>query len=218
MSFDWNVIVKYWPVLVRGFWTTVYLCTVSLLLALAIGVVLGLMRVSRRAWVRLPAQVYIEVIRGTPFLVQAFVVYYVLPTYGLRFSALGSGLATLTAYASAYVGEIVRGGIQAVPRGQVEAARSLGMSYLTAMRRIVIPQIWGFSLPPLTGQYITLIKESSLLSIITVPELTFAGQEIMGRTFSPVEGYVAISVLYWLFNSLLAELSGRLERRLTAYR
>lgn len=218
MSFDWSVLGKFWPVFLKGFWTTVYLCSASLLLALGLGLAVGLMRVSRKAVVRWPARAYIEVVRGTPFLVQAFVAYYVLPSYGLRFSALGTGLVTLTAYAVAYVAEIVRGGIQAVPKGQMEAARSLGMPYLTAMRRIVLPQIWGVSLPPLTGQYITLIKESSLLSIITVPELTFAGQEIMGKTFSPVEGYVAISVLYWVFNSVLAEVSARLERRLTAYR
>jgi polar amino acid transport system permease protein len=218
MQFDWNVLIKYWPLLAKGFWMTLYLCTASLALGLVIGLVGGLMRAAKNPWLRIPAQVYIEIIRDTPFLVQVFIVYFVLPFYGLRFSSTGSGLFALTVYAGAYVAEIIRGGIQAVPRGQVEAARSLGMSHMEAMRRIVLPQIWGFTLPPLTNQYISLIKESSLLSIITVPELTFAGQSIMGRTFSPIEAYFAITMLYWLINSVLAGVSFRLERHLTAYR
>ncbi|HEX6988045.1 MAG TPA: amino acid ABC transporter permease [Bacillota bacterium] len=215
---DWGVFVRYGPVLIDGLKATLYFCSAALVIGLPLGVGLAVLRLVRHPLPRLLVQAYVEVIRSTPFLVQAFVVYYVLPEFGVRLTAGGAGVLALSAYAAAYVAEIVRGGIEAVPAGQVEAARSLGMPAALTLRRIVIPQIWGVAIPALTNHYITLIKESSLLSVITVAELTFAGQLILGRTFRPVEPYLAITVLYWLINAMLAEVSARLERRLTAYR
>lgn len=218
MSFSWKVLVEHWPVFWKGFWSTVAICALSLCIGLVTGTVLGVLRVSSRRWIRRPALWFVEVIRGTPFLIQVYLVYYVLPSFGIRLTAFQTGLLTLSIYATAYIAEIVRGGIQSVPYGQVEAARSLGMPYVMTMRRIVIPQIWSVVLPPLTGQFIGLIKESSLLSIITVPELTFAAQEVMGYVFRPVEAYAAITVLYWVVNESLARVAAVSERVLSARR
>jgi His/Glu/Gln/Arg/opine family amino acid ABC transporter permease subunit len=139
MNFDTDVVVFGLPNLLRGLVNTVFFCTVSIALGLVLATLVALMRLSRRAILRYPALWFVEVIRNTPFLVQAFIVFFALPPLGVQLAATTAGILVLTLYAGAYVAEAIRGAILSVPKGQMEAARGLGMPYLRAMRRIVFP-------------------------------------------------------------------------------
>jgi polar amino acid transport system permease protein len=161
--------------------------------------------------------VYVEVIRGTPLLVQLFFLYAALPLYGIRLSAVASGIVALSLYTGAFAAEILRAGITAVHRGHVEAARSLGMSYGQAMRRIVLPLMAVQVLPPLTSEFTGVIKWSSLLSVVTVPELTYAAYRAIGETYSAVEPLLVAGLLYWGLNDLVVAVGRGLERRLTRH-
>lgn len=218
MGLDVQLIIDVWPMLVKGFAWTVIISLSAIVLGLVLGVLAALGTLSPYRPLRWIAQTYVEVIRGTPFMIQVFLIYYVLPSTGVDLPALGTGILALGLYSAAYVAEIFRGGIEAVPRGQVDSARALGMPYFTALRRVVIPQMMGLILPPLTNHFITLVKDSSILSVITVTEVTFVGQMIIGITFSPIEIYIITALLYWGFSSMLAAFSQRMERNLTAYR
>jgi len=211
MKFDITVITSNWPLLARGLGVTISFCSVSSVLGLCLGLVVALARLSRSAWLRGPAVGFVEIIRDTPFLVQTFVIFFVLPAFGVGISATTAGIIALTLYGGAYFSESIRGAILSVPRGQIDAARAAGMSHALAMRRIVFPQMMAYLIPPLTNQLIGLIKDSSVLSIITVPELTMATQTVLGTTFAPVEAFSAAALLYWALTACLAALMGRLE-------
>lgn len=213
MEFDWNIYTTYWPYIVSGVRYTVLICVVSITLGTCLASMVCLLRISRNRALRGVAICYIEVLRNTPFLIQAFIVFYALPAYGVRMTPLFAGILTLTIYGSAYFAEIMRGAINAVPKGQLQSARALGIPYFTAMKRMVLPQSIRGMLPPLTNQFIMLIKESSVLSVITVAELTYEAHRIVGISFSPVEVYVWIAIIYWVINSITANLMERLQRR-----
>jgi His/Glu/Gln/Arg/opine family amino acid ABC transporter permease subunit len=216
MSFDVTVVIEHWRVFAHGLWVTVLCCALAIVVGLALGAVVALARVSRRRVVRDPAALYIEVIRDTPFLVQAFLVYFLLPRFGLRLDALTAGVLALAVYAAAGFAEAIRGAILSVPKGQMEAARAVGMPYFRAMRRIVFPQMLGYLLPSLTNQIIGVIKESAPLSVITVPEAAMAAQVVLGVSFSPVETYIIVALLYWIVTAAIAAVMLRLERRVLA--
>lgn len=214
MTFDFSVIADNWQILAKGFGTTVLMCTVSLPLGFALGVVLALVKLRGG---RLPAAVvsaYVEIFRNIPFLIQIFLLFYALPMFGIRLSPVVVSIGALSAYASAYSAEIIRGAIQSISYGQVEAGYALGLRYLTIFRKILIPQVLGYILPAATNLTITLIKESAALSIITVGELTYMSQDVIGRTFAPVEVFTLIALLYWGLNALLAHFAAWLERYL----
>lgn len=218
MDFDTAVIAFGLPILLRGLLNTVLFCSVSIALGLVVAGVVALMRLSRRVALRWPALGYIELIRNTPFLVQAFIVYFALPPLGIRLEATTAGILVLTLYGGAYFAEAIRGAILSVPKGQLEAARAVGMPYLRAMRRIVFPQMLGYMLPSLTNQIIGVIKDSAALSVITVPEMAMAAQVVLGVSFSPVETYVMVALLYWGLTAIVAEAMLRLERRVVVVR
>jgi His/Glu/Gln/Arg/opine family amino acid ABC transporter permease subunit len=156
-------------------------------------------------------------LRGTPLLIQVFVVYYALPDLGIRLSAIASGVIAMSLYMGAYAAEILRAGILSIHRGHVEAARSLGMTYAQTLRRIVLPLMAALVLPPLTNEFTTLVKWSAVLSVVTVPELTYSAQEVIGITFSPVEGFVVVTLLYWGFNDLFVHIARVFEKRAARY-
>lgn len=212
MRFDVSVIAEHWAVFARGFGITLLCSSLAIAAGLVAGAVIALGRLSHRAWLRWPASVYVEVIRDTPFLVQAFLVYFMLPRYEIRLPATTAGIVALALYAAAGFAESIRGAILSVPRGQVEAARAAGMSRLLAMRRIVAPQMLGYLVPSLTNQFIGIVKESSVLSIITVSELTMASSIVLGQTFAAVEAYSVVAVLYWGVAVAIALAMGSLER------
>jgi His/Glu/Gln/Arg/opine family amino acid ABC transporter permease subunit len=214
MTFDPSVIRDNWQVFARGLGVTVVCCALAIAGGLLMGTAVALGRLSRRRWLRGPASVYTEVIRDTPFLVQAFLMYFLLPRFGLRLGAMTAGILALGLYAGAGFAEAIRGAILSVPRGQMDAARATGMSYPLAMRRIVAPQMMAYLIPALTNQLIGIVKESSVLSIITVPELTMASSVVLGQSFAAIEAYSAVALLYWLLALGVAVTMGLLERRL----
>jgi polar amino acid transport system permease protein len=200
------------PLLI-GLWITLKISAVSLVFALLLGLVAGLGRVSSNPAAFNLATTYIEIIRGTPLLVQLFIFYFFIGTV-LHLSAFTAGVASLSVFTGAYVAEIIRAGIEAVPKGQMEAARSLGMSYAQAMRFVVLPQAFKKILPPLAGQFINLIKDSSLVSVIAITDLSKAGREVVSSTFSPFEVWFTVAAMYLVLTASLSYVVRRMEKRL----
>ncbi len=199
----------------HGLWVTVEISFISLIFAVLLGLVFGLMRVSKNQAARNLSLTYVELIRGTPLLVQIFIVYFFIGTV-LDFDRFTAGVVALSVFTGAYVAEIVRAGIQAIPTGQMEAARSLGMTYPKAMRYIILPQALKRTLPPLAGQFINLIKDSSLVSVISITDLTKAGREVVSGSFAPFEVWFTVAALYLLVTGTLSWAIQRLEKRLSA--
>lgn len=217
MAFDLSIITRFWPIFLRGFGYTLYVSALATGIGLCLGLLVALGRISHVWLLRWVTRGYVEVIRGTPLLIQVFIVYYALPDLGIRFSAITSGVIAMSLYMGAYVAEILRAGILSIHRGQVEAARSLGMSYAQTLRRIVLPLMASLVLPPLTNEFTTLIKWSAVLSVVTVPELTYSAQDVIGITFSPVEGFVVVTLLYWGLNDLFVHVARVFEKRAARY-
>ncbi|EPE6796962.1 amino acid ABC transporter permease [Vibrio alginolyticus] len=209
--------IKEWrsgPIL-DGVVTTIKISLWSLIIALALGLVVGLMRISSNPALKKLALVYVEVIRGTPLLVQIFIVYFFIGTV-LDLERFTAGVIALSVFTAAYVAEIVRSGIQSIPRGQMEAARSLGMNYPKAMIYVILPQAFKQTLPPLAGQFINLIKDSSLVSVISITDLTKAGREVVSGSFAPFEVWFTVAALYLLLTSTLSWAIQTLEKKLAA--
>ncbi|EPS46696.1 His/Glu/Gln/Arg/opine ABC transporter permease [Clostridium botulinum A1 str. CFSAN002368] len=185
---------------------------------------LSLMKLSKNKILKYIAVSYIEFIRGTPVLVQLYIIYYGLPTIGIRFPEvpiLGSnfpdffaGILALSINSGAYVAEIIRAGIQAVDKGQMEAARSLGMSESMAMKNVIIPQAFKNILPALGNEFITIIKESSIVSIIGIHELMYNADTVRGNIFRPFEPLLVAAVMYFIMTFTLSKLLGVAERRM----
>jgi len=200
-------------ILLIGLWMTLKLSAVSLVFALVLGLVAGLGRVADNPAARQLSSNYVELIRGTPLLVQIFIVYFFIGTV-LQLSAFTAGVVALAVFTGAYIAEIVRSGIESVPRGQMEASRSLGMNYAQAMRYVILPQALKKTLPSLAGQFINLIKDSSLVSVMALTDLTKAGREIISSNFRPFEVWFTIALMYLALTGSLSYLVRRLEKRL----
>jgi len=199
--------------LMTGLWTTLWLSAGASVLALIIGLLVGLARISRNYTVRSLAALYVEFIRGTPLLVQIFIAYFFIGTV-FDLSRNVAGMGALAIFAGAYVAEIVRAGIQSISRGQMEAARSVGMNLIQSMWHIILPQAFKRILPPLAGQFISLIKDSSLVSVIAITDLTKSGREIITSTFATFEIWLTVAAMYLIVTSVLSQLVFYLERRL----
>lgn len=212
MDFDWAIFLETLPSLARGAWVTAQLACASALLGLVIGVLGGLARVSSRSVLRRAAGAYVTLVRGLPLLVILLFLYYGLPSLGLLLPATVVAILALAMTNGAYVTEIVRSGIESIDRGQMRAARSLGMSYPLAMRRIILPQAIRRVLAPLTNESITLIKNTALVSVIAISDLLRAGVDAMtwkANTFSPFAG---VGLFYLALTLPLLALTGWLER------
>jgi polar amino acid transport system permease protein len=199
--------------LLTGLVTTLWISAAASVLGLAIGLIAGLMKISRNYTVSMLAAIYVEIIRGTPLLVQIFIAYFFIGTV-FNLDRNVAGIGALALFAGAYVAEIVRAGIQSIPKGQMEAARSLGMSLPQAMTEIILPQALKRILPPLSGQFISLIKDSSLVSVIAITDLTKSGREIITSTFATFEIWLVVAAMYLIVTSLLSQFVFYLERRL----
>ena len=202
-------------ILIEGLIVTLKLSIISLFFAIVIGLVAALMRISVNPFSKNLALLYIELIRGTPLLVQIFIVYFFIGTvFDLeRFTA---GIIALSVFSGAYVAEIIRSGIQSISVGQMEAARSLGMNYPQAMAYVVLPQAFKRTLPPMAGQLINLIKDSSLVSVISITDLTKAGREAVSGSFATFEVWFAVAALYLILTSSLSWGVQRIEKRLAS--
>ncbi len=199
--------------LLTGLWTTLWLSAISSVFGLIIGLIAGLMKISKNYTVSTLAAIYVEVIRGTPLLVQIFIAYFFIGTV-FNLDRNVAGIGALALFAGAYVAEIIRAGIQSIPKGQMEAARSLGMSLPQAMMDIILPQAFKRILPPLSGQFISLIKDSSLVSVIAITDLTKSGREIITSTFATFEIWLVVAAMYLIVTSILSQFVFYLERRL----
>ncbi len=203
---------KFGP-LMHGLWTTIWISAVASVFALFIGLFTGLARISDNFTINGLASIYVECIRGTPLLVQIFIAYFFLGTV-FDLSRNVCGVGALALFAGAYTAEIVRAGIQAIPKGQMEAARSLGLSLPQAMIDIILPQAFKKILPPLSGQYISLVKDSSLVSVIAITDLTKSGREIITSTFATFEVWLVVAAMYLTITSVLSQLVYYMERRM----
>ncbi len=212
-TFDFGIVRRTWRFFLQGAWFTAKLAVLSLLLGLPIGLLLALARVQSSRLLAAPAAVYVEVMRGTPLLVQILFIYFVLPYFGIYLPAFTSGIIALTLNCAAYISEIFRAGILSIDAGQMEAARSLGMTYSQAMRRIILPQTFRRVVPPLTNEAIALLKDSSLVSVIGLTELARTGQELASRYASPLTIWPIVAIFYLLLTFPLTRVAEYLERR-----
>lgn len=217
MAFDWGLVGQSIPLLAVGLLMTLRICGLAILFGTALGALLGLASLSGLAPLRWAVRIYVDFIRGTPLLIQIFLVYFALPVIGLSLSEFWAGVIALSLNAAAFIAEIVRAGIGSIERGQSEAARSIGMRHAQVLVHILLPQSLRAVVPPITNELITLVKGSALLSVISVYELTRAGQGIIAVRFAPLEIFLLISLFYYVTISLLAWLSRWLEHRLPTW-
>ena len=214
MDLDFKIILDWWPLILDGFKLTLVIVIGAILLGIPLGGLLAFRRQSRFKVISISSTAFIELFRNTPFMIQVFLLFYVLPFYGIRIPANIVGIIGLALFGSVYYAEIIRAGIDAIPRGQLESARSTGMSYWQSMTNIVLPQTMRIILPPIGNQTLSLVKESSILSTITVQELTMSALIVQGQTFRPFEVFIVITLLYWGVNELIATCLRIYERRL----
>jgi His/Glu/Gln/Arg/opine family amino acid ABC transporter permease subunit len=213
---DWAIVQMAVPLLGRGLLVTLQIALVSGVLALLFGFTLGLLSLSQIRPVEIAVAAFVDFIRGTPLLIQIFLVFFVLPIVGIRLHEITAGILALAINTSAYVAETVRGGVGSVERGQTEAAKSIGMRRPAILMYILLPQALRPMLPPLTNELISMLKNTSLLSVISVYELTRAGQAIVSTHFAPFEVFLLLAIYYYVTVKILSALSRRLEARMPA--
>ena len=215
LGFNWAGVVQFLPNLATGLYYTLLISVVGIAIGFVFGAIFGLARLSRFKVIYALATVYIEVVRGTPLLVQAIWIFYALPLiikYTLPSEV--AGIIVIAVNAAAYIAEIVRGAVQSIEKGQMEAGRSLGMSQRTTMLKVVWPQAFKRMIPPLGNQFIISIKDTSLLSVILVPELLFQSRVIASNHFNAVEIYTTVAVFYLAITLTLSAVLRITEKRL----
>ncbi len=211
---DWQLIWEMRDLILQGLWNTVWICFLGCIVALVVGLILASLRLAHKRLFGWLITAYVEVCRGVPLLVILFLLYYGGPSIGIRLSAETAGVVGIGFYGAGYFAEIFRGGFQSIPGGQLEAARMLGISRWHVLTRIQIPQMMRLIVPPSTNQLIILIKESALISVISVDDLTKNATAIVNQTFIVVEPYLTVALLYWIIIELVARGGFFLERRL----
>ena len=213
-DFDWGIIWYAAPYMLQGTVVTLEISFCALIVGTIVGIVCGLVSVSDMAIPKAFVRAYVYFVRGTPALVQIFLVYFALPRIGFELSSFWSGVVALAFNSAGFIAEIVRAGLQSIDAGQTEAALSIGMTGRQAILHILLPQSLRRITPPLTNEVITLIKSSSLLSVISITELTRSAQLIIAERFVPFELYAALAVYYLVMISVLSRASEFVEKRL----
>ncbi len=213
-GFNFRVIWEYMPFFLEGLRNTFLISIVSIFLALIVGIIACAGRLSGWKLLRGIAIIYIETIRSTPLLVQIYFFYFGLPTLGIRIPELQTGILALMLNSGAYIAEIIRAGITSVSIGQIEAGISSGLNYFQRMRFIVLPQALGVTVPPLLGQSIVLVKDSALLSLISVLELTRCGQTMTSERFMPAEAFFTVAFFYLCIYFVLKTLADWSQKKL----
>ncbi|MBW4096282.1 MAG: ABC transporter substrate-binding protein/permease [Acidobacteria bacterium] len=210
----WGLLTSSMPALLKGLQNTVVVTLISFAFAMILGLIFGFFKVSHSIWLRGIATTFVNIFRGTPLLVQAFFFYFGIPQLiGHQVDIWVAGVLTLSLNSAAYVTEIVRGGIQSVDPGQLEAGRSLGLSYMTSMRRVVVPQAFKIMTPSLINQLVILLKDSSLLLAIGFAELLYQGQQIYSNNFRISETLLIVAAMYFIVIMLLTKLSNIVDKR-----
>ena len=214
MLFYFQRLIEIYPFFLKGLWMTVAVSGISLVFGTIFGLVLGILRASGNKFLVAIIGVYVAVIRGTPFVVQIFIVFFILPEWGIQLDAFPAAIISLTILATAFICEIVAGGIKAVPNGQWEAAASSGLNIFQQLRYVIVPQSLQTILPPLVGQYVLLIKDSSVVSVIGVVELTRVGWVTVNRIPEGLMVFTLVGFLYFSISYPLIRLSNRLEKKM----
>lgn len=209
---DWSVIPDSMGVLLQGVYLTLEISAIALILSIVIGIIFGLFRVSTSKSLAMLATCYVEFVRGVPLLVLLIWIYFGLGKF-FRLGAYWAAILGLAIFSGAFVAEIVRAGVQAVPRGQMEAARSSGMGYYQAMRLIILPQAFRKVLPPMASQFIILIKDSSLVSTISAADLTLNARNLVAYNFRSFEIWTAVAFLYFVMTFSLSQVIRYFERK-----
>lgn len=213
--FDWAGVIEFLPDLTKGLYYTLLISAAGLLIGFALGALFGIGRVAKNKLYYGISTVYVEVIRGTPVLVQAIWIYFALPLIiGKNLDSITAGIIVIAINSGAYIAEIVRGAVQSIDKGQMEAGRSLGLNHRQTMLHIIWPQAFKRMIPPLGNQFIISIKDTSLLSVILVPELIFQGRLIAANHFNAVEIYTTVALFYLLITFSLSMILRFMERRL----
>jgi len=212
------ILIPYLPGFAAATWTVVELTLAVLLVSWCVGLGLAVAQDAGPRPVRAAATFYVWFVRGTPALVQVFLVYFASPQIGIRLSPFAAGVIALGGNSAAFVAEILRAGLGGVPRGQREAAMALGLPWLPLMRFVVLPQMLRLVVPPLANEAITALKNTSLLSTITILELTLFSQMAIARTFRPFEFYFAVALIYLALSAVIAHGARLLEMRLAVPR
>ena len=215
MSFNIDLVIQSFPLLILGAGITVQITAISVFLGLIIGMFVGIARISHVKPLSILAAIYTDFLRGTPLLVQIFLIYFALPI--ILDQRVDPSLAAITACginSGAYIAEIFRAGIQAIDSGQMEAGRSLGMTWVQTMRYIIIPQAFKNIIPPLGNEFIALLKDSSLVSVIGFEELTRRGQLIIARTYGSLEIWLSVALIYLVMTLAISRLVAYMEKRL----
>lgn len=211
--YDFSLVPTYFSMLREAAVVTLQVTSGGILVGLLVGLLISFLRISRYPVLQYPAKVYIWAIRGTPLLLQIFIIYYGM-TSVVTIPSWPAAIFALATHNAAYIAEIFRGAIQSIDRGQQEAALSLGMTSWQSMKRVILPQALKRAIPPLGNQFIIALKDSSLASTITVGELLYRSRQIFSRTFRPMEVLIAAGIYYLLMTSILTVIVGKVEKRL----
>lgn len=214
---DPTIIIDSLPSLLKATLMTIFLAGISIVIALVIGFFTAIIRIVKVKILNGIANVYVSIIRGTPLLVQIFVIYYGLPQVGIALDPISSGILALSLNAGAYLSESFRSSILAVDNGQMEASMAMGMTYSQALRRTILPQSLRIAIPTLSNSFIVLIKDTSLVSVITVTELLQMSSLIIAKTFEPLTIYLVAAAIYWILISFFTNVLDKLEIKSSRY-
>lgn len=210
---DFGVVWHYRHLIWQGFLVTVEISVMAIVTSTIVGLLAGVAKTSHKKWLISPVIAYVEIFRGSPVMIQLFMVYYGLAYLHIPISMFDSVLLVFTLYSGAYIAEIVRGGIESISKGQWEAAQTIGLNYAQIMRKIILPQAVRVIMPPLFGWYISLLKDTSIASVIGYTELVFQAQSVINITDRPFETYLVVAVLYFVISYPLSQFVEWMERR-----
>jgi len=214
IPFYFNRLMEIFPFFLKGLWMTSKIAFISLVTCTLIGFILGIVRSGNNVFLKRFVGIYVAFVRGTPFVVQIFIVFFILPEWGLQLDAFSAALLAMAIMGSAFICEIVAGGISSIPRGQWEAATSSGLTQVQKLRLVIIPQAMKVILPPLVGQYVLLIKDTSVVSVIGIMELTRVGWVTVVRIPEGLMVFTLVGILYFVISYPLILLSNYLEHKM----
>lgn len=217
MIIDFNLINEYLPVLLKGLVVTLQIAGIGCFIGLVLGTILALMQTSKNKLLRILVTSYVVVIRGTPMLIQILCAYFLLPQIGIHIPALWTAIIAIGLNSAAYISQVIRSGISSIGKGQIEAAKVLGFSTSATIRYIILPQALRTTLPALGNEFVTLIKDSALASIISVPELTKQASYVKSKTFDAITVYFAVAILYLILTSTVSLFIAYLEKRMNTH-
>lgn len=210
----WSDVVTFFPVLLRGLRMSVFLTVIIMALSLVLALFIALARMSKVKWVRAPVTAYVQIIRGTPALVQIYYIFYVFPFFGFTLNAIPAGILGLTLNYAAYLSEVYRAAIQAIPAGQTEAATALNLNKIQTLVYVILPQAWRIMLPPVINYLLGLLKDTSLLSLITIQELMFSGLLLGSVTFRYFTVLTMVAIFYFVVCYPISILADWVERKM----